>query len=46
MTAAEGDPLRAQELENEVSQYWWERWLVYREEQAKAQKKKAERKHG
>ncbi len=28
LAAADGDPLRAQEIENGVSELWWERWLA------------------
>jgi hypothetical protein len=30
------DPLRAQEIEAQVSQEWWERWWVDREERIRA----------
>jgi len=43
LNAADGDPLRAQEIESELNQYWWEHWLVYREEQGKAQAKMSEK---
>jgi hypothetical protein len=26
------DALRAQEIEERLSQEWWERWLIYREQ--------------
>jgi len=37
LNAADNDPLRAQEIEEELSQYWWERYLIYRKEQSIAQ---------
>ena len=36
LEAAQGDPLRAQVIEAELSRVWWERWLIYRQEQGKA----------
>jgi len=45
LEAAEYDPLRAQQLENELSEIWWERWLYDREQRLKAQEKKAHGKH-
>jgi len=30
MDAAGHDPLRAQEIENGVSEIWWARWLAWR----------------
>ena len=40
LEAAGGDPLRAQEIENEVTQRWWERWVVVRKAKAQAAKDK------
>lgn len=37
LEAASGDPLRAQEIEDQVSELWWTRLLVYRRETARAQ---------
>jgi len=37
LNAADNDPLRAQEIEEDLSQYWWERYLIYRKEQSIAQ---------
>ncbi len=34
--AANGDPLRAQEIEEQVSERTWMRYLAYRREQARA----------
>lgn len=30
LEAAGGDPLRAQQMENELSPEWWEFYLIYR----------------
>jgi len=38
LEAANGDPLRASELERELTQGWWERYLVYRIEKAQAER--------
>ena len=36
LEAAGGDPLRAQEIEELVSEKWWARMMVYRREMARA----------
>lgn len=36
LDAAEGDPLRAQEMEERLSREWWERWMIYTREKARA----------
>jgi hypothetical protein len=36
LEAAGFDPLRAMEIEGRVSQEWWERWFVDREERLRA----------
>jgi len=36
LEAAGGDPLRAQEIEERVSERWWARLMVYRREMARA----------
>jgi len=41
---ANGDPLRAAQIEDELTQEWWERAVVYRSELAQAQKEME--KHG
>ena len=38
LDAAGGDPLRAQEIENGVSERWWSYALIYREQQTQAHK--------
>jgi hypothetical protein len=46
LEAANNDPLRAQEIEANLSRDWWEKYLVYRQEQAeiaKAQERKGRR---
>jgi len=40
------DPLRAQEIEAGLTQEWWERWLVDREERIKADEYRRKHKHG
>jgi hypothetical protein len=40
LEAADYDPLRAQEIEAQVSQVWWERWQVDREARLSAKAKK------
>ena len=43
LEAAGGDPLRAQEIENEVNQLWYERWSLWnklKSQAAKARSKK------
>ena len=39
LDAAQGDPLKAQEIEAGLSSYWWERWLIYRKEQGNAERR-------
>jgi hypothetical protein len=36
LEAAQGDPLRASEIEANLTQEWWEYWRVWRNETAKA----------
>lgn len=43
LEAAGGDPLRAAELEDSVSQTWWERYMLYRQEKAKADREERKR---
>jgi len=46
LDAADNDPLRAQEIEEGLSEFWWERYRIYRKEQSIAQQeeqRKAER---
>ena len=38
LEAANGDPLRAQEIEVNISQEWWERWMANRDAIVKAKK--------
>ena len=38
LEAAGGDPLRAQEIEDEISQDWWERWSLWNKLKAQGQK--------
>ena len=38
MEAADGDPLRAQQLEDEISQSWWERYMLWAKLKAEGQK--------
>lgn len=47
LEAANFDPLRAQQIETDLTQYWWDRWLLYTKENRAAQvasDKKAARK--
>ena len=44
MEAADGDPLRAQEMTERLEPEWWERWLMWRGERDAAQKAAANRK--
>ena len=46
LEAADYDPLRAQQIENELTQEWWERWLVDREERVKAINHRSKKNHG
>jgi len=39
LEAADGDPLRAMEIEENVSAEWWYRWLTWYSEKANAQPK-------
>jgi hypothetical protein len=43
LEAAGYDPLRAQEIDENITELWWERWLYDREQRIKAQDIK---KHG
>jgi len=38
LEAAGEDPLRAQQIEMDISQEWWERYLLYRKEKGLAMK--------
>ena len=38
LEAAEGDPLRAMEIEEEISQEWWERYALWNKLKAEGQK--------
>lgn len=38
LSAANGDPLRAMEIEERVSEEWWARWQAYSRAQAAAAK--------
>jgi len=42
LEAANFDPLRAQEIENELSAEWFDRWLIARKARADAEKLKRE----
>ena len=52
LEAAAGDPLRAQEIENGVNKFWYERWSLWNKLKSQAvkarsnQSKPAGRKHG
>ena len=35
MDAAQGDPLKAQQMEENLSETWWERWLEWHTATAK-----------
>ena len=35
LDAAGGDPLRAQKIEENITGYWWSRYLAYRQEQSR-----------
>lgn len=39
LEAAGNDPLRAQEMEESLSQLWWDRWIVDRKHRTKAQER-------
>ena len=45
LDAANGDPLRAREIFEQVDERWWTYHMIYREAQADAQKEQ-ERKRG
>jgi hypothetical protein len=36
MEAAQGDPLRAQEIEERLSETWFERWMAWRQASSEA----------
>jgi hypothetical protein len=40
LEAAKGDPLRAQQIEKELTGYWWERWVLYQRESTKAEEER------
>ena len=40
LEAAGYDPLRAMEIEENITQEWWERWLYDREQRIKIQEAK------
>lgn len=40
LLAANGDPLRAQEIEERVTEEWWERWKVWTDAQGEAKRGK------
>lgn len=47
MVAADGDPLRAQEIDENISEEWWMRWQEYNTATNRAQQMLANRrKHG
>lgn len=41
--AANGDPLRAQEMDEELLPEWWRYWLIYSSKMADAQEKKSKK---
>jgi len=41
LEAADHDPLRAQEIEDQVTARWWHRWLAWREEYGKEQERQS-----
>lgn len=43
LEAAGDDPLRAQEMEGQLSQLWWDRWMVNRRFRAEAQERERKR---
>jgi hypothetical protein len=43
LSAAGGDPLRAQEIEEQVTLYWWERYLIYSREKNRAAEEERKR---
>lgn len=38
LSAAGGDPLRAQEIEERLTPYWWRCWQIYTREKGRAEK--------
>lgn len=38
LEAANGDPLRAQEIEENLTAYWWSRYQEYTKERSKVKK--------
>lgn len=38
LEAAGGDPLRAMEIEERISEEWWERWVAFDHEKAAVKK--------
>jgi len=46
LNAAGGDPLRAQEIEDELCEDWYWRWRLVEDARGKAAKAKANKKNG
>lgn len=43
LEAAGGDPLRAQEMEERLSQLWWDRWMTNRKYRVQAEERERKR---
>jgi len=46
MEAADGDPLKAQQIEDEINQVWWERYALWNKLKSEGQKAHIEKHKG